>query len=98
VYVCVCVCMCVYVCVCVCMCVCVCVSERLSETATPYKPYFTRTLTHSLTSIPVCVCVCVCGQVTIRSLTEVDASGDAVGTTGPADSKHSFNSFASKDT
>jgi hypothetical protein len=36
-------------------------------------------------------------QVTISSLTELDDSGNAVGTTGSADQKHSFNSFASKD-
>lgn len=33
----------------------------------------------------------------MSSLTEVDSNGDAVGTTGSADEKHTFNSFASKD-
>lgn len=52
---------------------------------------------HSCLSVFIS-CLCRLSlQVTISSLTELDASGSAVGTTGSADEKHSFNSFASKD-
>lgn len=36
-------------------------------------------------------------QITMSSVTEVDSSGNVVGNTGAASSKHSFNSFASQD-